>query len=72
MEDADTREVKIWLSHLTDSLFISKMMQDKLSSTELYTMLKKMRHIEKVSGRNVLACSILIARHIQITEDVGT
>lgn len=46
MEDGETKEkVKIWLSHLTDSLFISKLMQDKLSSTGLYTLLKKMRQI---------------------------
>lgn len=73
MEDGGIREeVKIWLSHLTDSLFISKLMQDKLPSTELYTVLKKMRRVGKLNGRNVLAGSTLIARQTHITEDVGT
>lgn len=70
MEKQEKR-LKIWISHLTDSLFMAKLMQNKLSSTELYTLLKKTRQTEKLSGGNVLAGSILIARHTQITEDVG-
>lgn len=70
MEKQEKR-LKIWISHLTDSLFMAKLMQNKLSSTELYTLLKKTRQTEELSGGNVLAGSILIARHTQITEDVG-